>query len=208
VRDVVGNSAYVGGCVGPSGKLLEPYGDASETQIYDSFRRQMEALAGEGVDLVLVETMMDITEAKLAVKAAKDVSATLPVTATMTFNATPRGFFTIMGVNVEAAVAGLVEAGADVVGSNCGNGIETMVEIGRAFSETTDYPLIIQSNAGMPENERGKVVYRESPEFMAGRVKDLLEMGVSIVGGCCGTTPEHIRAFRELVDATAPTKTT
>ena len=201
VREVVGHKAYVGACLGPSGKILEPYGDVSESQVYDSYRRQAEALVEAGVDLVLVETMLDINEAKLAIKAAKDVSEVLPVTATMTFDATPRGFYTIMGVDIPAAVSGLIDAGADVIGSNCGNGVVKMVEIARAFRDTTHHSLIIQSNAGLPETERGKVVYRESPDFMAEHVKQMLDVGVSIVGGCCGTTPEHIRAFRTLVDA-------
>jgi 5-methyltetrahydrofolate--homocysteine methyltransferase len=175
----------------------------SEEQVYDSYRRQMEALVSAGVDCVLIETMLDINEAKLAISAAKDVSADLPVTATMTFDAIPRGFYTIMGVDVAAAVSGLVEAGADVIGSNCGNGIEKMVEIARAFRDVTDHPLIIQSNAGLPEIEDGSVVYRETPAFMAERVQELLEIGVSIVGGCCGTTPDHIRAFRSSADRAA-----
>ncbi len=203
VRAVVGDKAYVGASVGPSGQILQPYGDVSETQVYDSYRRQMEALVAAGIDCVLLETMLDINEASLAVRAARDVSADLPVAATMTFDATPRGFYTIMGVDVATAVSGLVEAGADVIGSNCGNGIDTMVEIARVFRDTTDHPLIIQSNAGLPETEAGEVVYRESPAFMAERVEELLEIGVSIVGGCCGTTPEHIRAFRDLVDRAA-----
>jgi 5-methyltetrahydrofolate--homocysteine methyltransferase len=203
VRAVVGDLAYVGASIGPSGKLLQPYGDVSEAQVYDSYRRQMEALVAAGVDCVLIETMLDINEAKLAIRAVRDVSADIPVTATMTFDAIPRGFYTIMGVDVAAAVAGLVEAGADVVGSNCGNGIDTMVEIARVFRDTTDHPLIIQSNAGLPEIEGGKVVYRETPNFMAKRVEELLEIGVSIVGGCCGTTPDHIRAFRALANRTA-----
>ncbi len=203
VRTAVGDKAYVGASVGPTGKILQPYGDVSETRVYDSYRQQMEALVAAGIDCVLVETMLDINEASLAIRAAKDVSPSIPVTATMTFEATPRGFYTIMGVDVAAAVTGLVEAGADVIGSNCGNGIDTMVEIARAFRNTTDHPLIIQSNAGLPEIEDAKVVYRESPAFMAERVEELLEIGVSIVGGCCGTTPEHIRAFRALVDRAA-----
>jgi 5-methyltetrahydrofolate--homocysteine methyltransferase len=203
VRAVVGNQAYVGGSVGPSSKILEPYGDVSEAQVSESYHHQAEALVSAGVDCVVVETMLDINEAKLAIKAVKDVSPNLPVTATMTFDATPRGFYTIMGVDVAAAAGGLLEAGADVIGSNCGNGVEKMVEIARAFRDVTDCPMIIQSNAGLPEIVNGKVVYSESPEFMAERVKDLLQIGVSIVGGCCGTTPEHIRAFRAVVNRAA-----
>ena len=182
---------------------MQPHGDVSETQVYDSYRRQMEALVEAGVDCVLIETMLDINEARLAIRATKDVSADIPVTATMTFEATPRGFYTIMGVDIAAAVSGLVEAGANVIGSNCGNGIDKMVEIARVFRDTTDQPLIIQSNAGLPETEDGKVVYREAPAFMAERVGELLEIGVSVVGGCCGTTPDHIRAFRSAADRVA-----
>jgi 5-methyltetrahydrofolate--homocysteine methyltransferase len=203
VRRVVGGRAYVGASVGPSGKILQPYGDVSETQVYGSYRRQLEALVAAGIDCVLIETMLDINEARLAIRAAKDVSADIPVTATMTFDATPRGFFTIMGTDVAGAVSGLVDAGADVVGSNCGNGIEKMVEIARVFRDATDHPLIIQSNAGLPETVGGKVVYRETPEFMSERVEQLLELGVAIIGGCCGTTPDHIKAFRALVDGAA-----
>lgn len=203
VRDIVGDRAYVGGCIGPSGKILEPYGEASEAEVYESFRRQADALVTAGIDCLVVETMLDVNEAKLAIQAAKDASATLPVTASMTFDAIPKGFYTIMGVDISAAASGLIDAGADVIGSNCGNGIEKMVEIARAFRDVTDHPLIIQSNAGLPETEGGKVVYRETPEFMAERVRELLDIGVSIVGGCCGTTSEHIKAFRALVDSAA-----
>jgi len=201
VKAVVDGSAYVGGSVGPCGKILQPYGDASESDVYESFRRQVVALIGAGVDCILIETMMDLTETQLAIKAAKDCSPEMTVSATMTFDATPRGFYTIMGTDIATAAAGLKDAGADVIGSNCGNGVEKMVEIARAFRQATDHPLIIQSNAGLPETEGGRVVYRETPEFMAERVKVLMELGISIVGGCCGTTPEHISAFREVVDS-------
>ena len=203
VKNVVGERAYVAGSVGPSGKILKPYGDTSEAPVYESYLRQVDTLAQAGVDCIVVETMLDIHEAKLAVRAAKAVSPSPPVLATMTFEDLPRGFYTIMGVDIPAAVSGLMEEGADVVGSNCGNGVDKMVEIARAFREVTNHPLIIQSNAGLPETENGKVVYRESPEYMAERAEQMLEIGVSIIGGCCGTTPEHIKAFRALVDRTA-----
>jgi 5-methyltetrahydrofolate--homocysteine methyltransferase len=118
----------------------------------------------------------------------------------MTFDPTPRGFFTIMGTDVAAAAAGLAEAGADAVGSNCGNGIAIMVEIAREFRRHTQLPLVIQSNAGLPELKDGQIVYPETPELMAARVDELVEAGVSILGGCCGTTPEHTRAMRRVVD--------
>jgi 5-methyltetrahydrofolate--homocysteine methyltransferase len=181
--------------------MLKPFGDADPDDVGAGYRRQLEGLVRAGIDGVFVETMMDLTEATLAVRAAKTVAPDLPVMATMTFDATPRGFYTVMGVSVEQAAAGLREAGADAIGSNCGNGIEKMVEIARAFAACTDLPLVIQSNAGLPDTSTGAAVYAETPEFMAARVADLLAAGVSIVGGCCGTTPAHIRAFRAALDA-------
>ena len=119
----------------------------------------------------------------------------------MTFDPTPRGFFTIMGVPVAEAARSLGAAGADVLGANCGHGIDAMVAVARAFREVTTMPLIIQANAGTPQTHQGALVYPETPDFMAARVGSLLEAGVSIIGGCCGTTPDHIRAIRAAVTA-------
>ena len=160
----------------------------------------MSALAAAGADLVCIETMTDLNEAVLAVRAARKVAPGLPVVATMTFEQTRRGFFTVMGVSIEQAVAGLGEAGADVLGSNCGNGSDVMVEIAREFRARTRLPLAIQPNAGLPETRGGAVVFPEDPAFMAGRARLLLEVGVAIIGGCCGTTPDHVRALRAVVD--------
>ena len=203
VRGAVGDGVFVSGSCGPCGRMLKPYGDADPDEVYESFRRQMAALIEAGVNAVCVETMIDPAEASLAVKAAKDVSPALPVMATMTFEATPKGFFTIMGTSVERAAAELRRAGADVVGSNCGNGIENMVEIARAFRASSGRPVIIQSNAGLPKLEGDRPVYSETPAFMADRARELVALGVSIIGGCCGTTPEHIRALRRMVDESA-----
>ncbi len=202
VRGVVGERAFVAGCCGPSGRLLKPHGDTDPEVIYAGFRRQLECLIGAGVDAVIVETMMDLTEASIVVRAAKDVSPGIPVTATMTFDTTPRGSYTVMGVTVEQAAAGLREAGADAVGANCGHGIETMVAIAREFRSCIETPLIVQSNAGLPEVKDGVAVHGETPEFMADKANGLLDAGVSLIGGCCGTTPEHIRALRTMIDAT------
>jgi 5-methyltetrahydrofolate--homocysteine methyltransferase len=104
-------------------------------------------------------------------------------------------------VSIPRAVAGLEDAGADVVGSNCGTGIEAMLSIARELARATRLPIVIQPNAGLPESVDGHTVYRETPESMAARVPELLESGVAIVGGCCGTTPDHTRALRAAVDA-------
>ncbi len=166
-----------------------------------NFTDQLTALIGAGVDLVCVETMTDLREASIAVRAAKSVSASTPVMATMTFDRIPRGFYTIMGVGIEQAVEGLCAAGADIIGSNCGHGIDTMVEIARRMKALSGRPIVIQSNAGLPVRQGNDVAYPESPAYFSEKTIELIEAGVSIVGGCCGTTPDHIRAIRESVDS-------
>jgi 5-methyltetrahydrofolate--homocysteine methyltransferase len=200
LKPVVAGKAYISASIGPTGKLLKPYGDTEPEEISDAFFRQIGAVIEAGADIVCVETMIDLTEGQLAVRAARSISSDIPIIATMTFDATPRGYFTTMGVTVERACRELVEAGADIVGSNCGNGIDAMIEIAREFTAHASVPVIIQSNAGVPENRAGTVVYPESPEFMAERVPRLIDLGVAIIGGCCGTGPEHIRALRAAID--------
>lgn len=205
-RKGAGTRAFVAASCGPSGKILKPYGDTEPEDMFDSFKRQLSAVTKEGIDLVIVETMTDIEEAKLAVRAAKTVLPEIPVAATMTFDKTPRGFFTIMGVDVEQAARELGDEGADIIGSNCGNGIENMVKIAAEFSKKTTLPLIIQSNAGLPTMEGERLVYSETPEFMAEKCEELLRLSVSIIGGCCGTTPAHISAVREMVQRNISSK--
>ncbi|UCD64881.1 MAG: homocysteine S-methyltransferase family protein [Candidatus Zixiibacteriota bacterium] len=200
-RKAAGTSVYVAASVGPCGRLIQPYGDIPPGQVAASFERQLKALVAEGIDAVFIETMTDLTEAALAIDAARAVAPSLPVSATMTFDHTPKGFFTIMGVSVQQAAGGLARAGADIIGSNCGNGIDNMVHLAEQFAAHTDLPMIIQSNAGLPEIRDGLPIYSESPAYMAERVDDLLRAGVSIVGGCCGTTPDHIASIRKRVDS-------
>ncbi len=200
IREVVGNKAYVSGSCGPSGKLLKPFGDTEPEDIYQSFKKQIKTLINAGVDLICIETMTDLNEATLAIEATKSISPGIPIMATMTFDETPRGFYTIIGVSINDAVKGLQKAGADIIGSNCGNGIENMIKIAREFKKLTILPIIIQSNAGIPEMKEGKLIYSETPEFFGKKAKELIDVGVSIIGGCCGTTPEHIRSIRKVVD--------
>ena len=197
----VGDRACVSASVGPSGKLLKPFGDTEPEELFECFLEQIKALICAGADMITVETMADLTEATAAVYAAKSIMPSIPVAATMTFDPTPKGFRTVMGVGVEEACKGLEKAGADIVGSNCGNGIVKMVEIAREFAAHSSLPLAIQSNAGLPIVRDGRTEYPETPEFMAERIAELVEAGVSIIGGCCGTTPKHISAFRKAVDA-------
>lgn len=200
VKRAVAGRAFVSASCGPCGKMLKPYGDTDSEVIYESFEIQMQAFAESGCDVICIETMMDLSEMLLALKAAKKEAPGIPVMATMTFDATSRGFFTIMGVTIEKAAFTLEEAGADVVGSNCGNGIENMIRIAREYRKHTTLPLIIQSNAGLPLIENGELFYPETPDFMAQKARELVDAGVSIIGGCCGTGPEHIRAIRNSIN--------
>ena len=188
----------VAGSVGPTGEFIEPLGAVSQAEMLDAFAEQVTALEEGGADAVVIETMFALDETRLAVRAARE-NTSLEVIATMTFDKGPRGLFTMMGVTPEEAARELREAGADVVGANCGNGIENMLELARLIRDATDGPMLIHSNAGIPAIRQGQIVYPETPEFMAPRFKELSEMGVNIFGGCCGTTPRHIRAISEIL---------
>ena len=189
---------FVGGSIGPTGELLEPFGDLPMASAYDAFVEQARALAAAGVDLFFVETMMSIDEAETAVRAAKDAAA-LPVIATMTFEASEAGIHTMWGVDVPTAVERLSAAGADILGANCGRGFDEMIEIMKVMRPLTTKPIIAQANAGLPENRGGISVYKETPDAIEPKAKQLLALGVNIIGGCCGTGPDHIRRLRQLV---------
>ena len=193
-RSAAPPGGYVVGSVGPSGEFLEPLGEVTETEMFEAFVEQVTALEEGGADAVVVETMTALEEATLAIRAAKEHTG-LTVMATMVFDKGPRGFFTMMGVTPARAATELSAAGADVVGSNCGNGIEGMVEVAKEMRQATDGYMLVHSNAGLPELRNGEVVYPEGPDWMAERFQALVEAGVNIVGGCCGTTPDHIRAL-------------
>ena len=139
VRRAVKEQAYVCASCGPCGQILKPYGDMEPEAVREGFRRQLQAATSAGVDMICIETMTDLNEARLAIQAARAVAANIPVCATMTFDPTPKGFFTIMGVSIEQAARELAEAGADMVGSNCGNGIVNMTRIAAEFKKPVSY---------------------------------------------------------------------
>ncbi len=197
------DSHYVLGSVGPTGEMMEPLPDGvSEVDMYDALAEQIRALADGGADAILVETQMALEEAVTGIRAARE-NTDLPVFATMVFDLGPRGFFTMMGVTPERAASELRAAGADVVGANCGNGIDRMIDLARQLRAADDGPMLIHSNAGIPDMKGGQIIYNESPEYMAERFALLADMGINILGGCCGTGPEHIRALRGVVSGRA-----
>lgn len=198
-RSACPDACYVLGSIGPSGQILEPFGDADPDALSDVFAEQTSALAEGGVDAIVVETMMDGAEARLAIETAKATTG-LPVIGTMTFAVGPAGVRTRWGIDPESAVQLLEDAGADVVGSNCGNGFDEMYRVIEKMRPVANRPVIAQANAGVPEMVGGRPVYRETPEEVGPKAARLLELGVAILGGCCGTGPEHIRVMRELID--------
>jgi 5-methyltetrahydrofolate--homocysteine methyltransferase len=191
---------FVLGSVGPTGKILM-MGDVTEEELYEAFREQSVALEAGGADAIIIETMTDLDEALLAIRAAKE-STNLEVICTMTFDKTVSGEFrTMMGCSPADMAQALVKAGADLIGANCGNGMENMIDITREIrAADSKIPILVHANAGMPVYRDGETVFPESPEEMAGLVPEIIAAGASIIGGCCGTTPEHISRVREVID--------
>jgi 5-methyltetrahydrofolate--homocysteine methyltransferase len=196
---------YVAASVGPTGHIVgDEGGDVTPQDLYNAFKEQVVALEEGGADALCIETMASLTEALQAIKAAKE-NTKLPVICTFTFEAGARGFRTMMGVTPERAARETVAAGADITGANCGNGIVNMIEVTRQMRAAQPItPILINANAGMPVLEGERTVFKETPEFMASKVPELIQAGAQIIGGCCGTTPEHIaamaRAARRIVD--------
>ncbi len=199
-RSACGDSALVAGDVGPTGLLLPPVGSASVAELRAALREQTAALAEAGVDVISIETMFDLREALAALAAAKETG--LPVLASMTFEARRRGFHTIMGDPLARSLAELEAAGADAVGCNCSVAPEAMVDMVREARAVVRVPIAAQPNAGQPQVTLDGVRYDASPASFAAAVVAMVGAGARLVGGCCGTTPDFIRAARAaLADA-------
>jgi len=190
----------VAASVGPTGEFIEPIGNVTYEQMDEVFSEQIASMLHAGAMAICVETMTSIEEATCAIRAAKKLDASVDVLATMTFDTTPKGYRTLMGVDPSRAAEALVEAGADVIGSNCGQGIDQMISVAAELRKYTDKPIAIQPNAGIPALVQGKVVFPSSPEYMASRVRDIVDAGANIIGGCCGVTPKHIKKMKAVVD--------
>ncbi len=190
-RQAVGDRAWVGGSLGPTGQLLEPYGDLTVAEAEAVYAEQARVLAEAGVDLFLIETQHDIEEACLAIRAAKE-HGDLPVYCTFAFNARGR---TMMGLRPEDAVRRAEEAGADVVGANCGDGPAAISAALGAMASVATKPLAAKSNAGIPQVAGAETVWDVTPALLADETRGFLALGARIVGGCCGTGPEHVRAM-------------
>ncbi len=190
--------AYVGASMGPTGQFVEPLGEVSFDDMKAAFREQAVALVEAGADLISLETFLDIKECRAAVIAIREVSATIPVIAMLTFDEKGRS---VLGTPPESAAITLTAAGADIVGSNCGLGVDGIYEILSRMRKVTDLPLISQANAGLPILVDGATVFPGTPDEMTAYHDRLIDLGVRVIGGCCGTTPAHIRAMKDALSS-------
>jgi len=181
--------------VGPTGKILEPYGPLSIKEVYENYKEQVVILKEIGVDLIILETFFDLGEIKTALKAVKE-NTDLMVIASMTFD---KNLKTIYGVDPERAVIVLENEGADGVGANCGTGPEVSYKVLKIMKKASKTYLMVEPNAGMPELVKDKVVYPASPKIMADYTEKFIKLGLNLIGGCCGTTPLHIKAMSDKI---------
>ena len=197
-RRAAGNQASVFASIGPSGKLLIA-GEVSAEDLGVAFSEQARALAEGGADALAIETMSDLTEAILALEAARETG--LPVMVSMVFDSGKNRDRTLTGVTPEQAAEALATHGADVIGANCGQDIENFIEICRRLKAATDRPIWIKPNAGLPELAGDQVIYNTTPAAFASRIPSLLEAGADFVGGCCGTDPRFVHALAQAMHA-------
>jgi methionine synthase / methylenetetrahydrofolate reductase(NADPH) len=200
VREVSGQPVFVAGAVGPLGKPISPIGLIAEQEAYDIFREQIEALLEGGVDLIILETFRDLEEMKIALRATRE-ACDLPVVAQMTFEEDGR---TQMGNTPEEVATELQALGADVIGANCSTGPQRMARVIGEMAAKSSTPISAQPNAGWPEMVNNRVVYVSTPDYMANFALRMAEGGAKILGGCCGTTPAHIKALAEALRAVKP----
>ena len=182
---------FIAGSVGPTGKILEPYGDLKVSEVYKNYKEQAVILEKAGVDLIILETFFDLEEIKTALKAVKE-NSDLMVIASMTFD---KNLKTIYGVDPEKAVMVLENEGAEGVGANCGTGPQVLYEVLKIMKSASRTYLMVEPNAGIPELVKGKAVYPASPKIMADYTEKFVKLGLNFIGGCCGTTPLHIKAM-------------
>lgn len=198
-RQAAGKSQYVLGDISSTGQLLEPYGDYKESCFYDAFREQAGILAEAGVDGFIIETIFDVREALCALRACKD-NFSLPVIVSIAFATQTNGARTIMGNSASECAEKLTEAGADVIGANCGD-IDPgqMAVVVSLLRSATNLSVLAQPNAGKPRLHDGETVFDMTPAAFAEGIRECLRAGARLVGGCCGTTPEHIKAAADVL---------
>ncbi len=199
-RQAAGEDKWVIASIGPTGKMLV-MGDVTEQELYESYKEQVIALEKGGADAICIETMSAIDEAVIAIRAVRE-NTQCEAICTFTFDKTLQGEYrTMMGVSPAEAVTATVQAGVHIVGTNCGNGIIRMIEIVKEIrSVNKTIPILVHANAGLPKIVDGKDFFPDSPADMASHVQDIINAGANIIGGCCGTSPAHIKAIKNRVN--------
>jgi len=198
---------FVAGDIGPTGRFLQPVGRFTPAELEEVFYEQASLLVEGGVELINIETMYDLEEAKAAVRGSRRATE-FPVFVSLTFSKTRKGFYTIMGNDVPTSLRELEKCGAEVVGANCTLGMPEMVQLVKLMRQNTDLSIIAQANAGAPQLKDDKVTYPISAEEYAGYAEELIEAGADIIGGCCGAGPEYIRLMAPLVKREKPRRKT
>ncbi len=191
-KSIAKGKCLVAGNIGPTGELLQPGSPISEDAVRDCFAAQAQALAESDVDLFLVQTFFNLKEILTAIKGIQSVSD-LPVFASMTFQEYPKGFATLMGDSVEYSMKALTDANALVVGANCSIGSDRMVLLAKEIRKAVSTPVMVAPNAGSPEVREGKTIYSEDAQTFSDNMSRIKSLGIEVMGGCCGTTPEYIR---------------
>ncbi len=199
-KKAAGKQAMVGASIGPTGKFVEPMGELSFDETYETFKSQLKILSKEGIDLIVLETFSDIKEFKAALIAAREYK-NIPVIAQMTFGKSGR---TIMGTDPLSFLTVAEALGADLCGANCSTGPKELIPVMKILADNSNIPLCVEPNAGLPILKRGETFYKESPDRFVNYMEEFLKMGVNIVGGCCGTTPDHIRELKKKVKGIKP----
>lgn len=199
VREAVGRKAFVAGIVGPTGQLPQPLGNITWLELVDVFAQQVQALEKGGVDLIFLETFSDLGEIRAALFAAKQYT-NLPVACSLTYT---KGR-TLTGTTPQVSAVVLSAMGADLLGANCSTGPAELLEVMTAYRGATGLPLLVEPNAGIPELINGNTVFKETPQVMAGFTEAFRSIGVNLIGACCGSTPEHIKAMSEALKSREP----
>jgi 5-methyltetrahydrofolate--homocysteine methyltransferase len=202
-RDAGEDQCWVAGDLGPTGLMFAPMGTADEQEICDIYLEQLEALLSEKPDMILIETQYDLREAMAALSTVRQATD-LAVAVTMTFNMTRRGYYTMVGNSISDCCHSLVDSGADIVGANCTLEPSDMIRLAKLFRENSEAPLLFQPNAGQPIVSGKTVRYPMSIDAFATGIMEIVNTGAQAVGGCCGTTPEHIARIRSRFDTELP----
>lgn len=199
-KKVCPKGKFIAGSIGPTGEFLQPLGSSTISDLEEVFKEQITGLIEGGIDVLFIETMSHIDEIKAAIVAAQKINKKIPLVASMSFEKSASGYRTIMGTGIPEFIEEMKKLPVIAIGANCGKGAEEIIDIMEEFRQLTDMPLIAQANAGLPETKDNKIIYTETPEQRGELTRVLLSEKVNIIGGCCGTTPEHITSIRQTIN--------